>query len=405
MKNLKVLIMGSDANAYHMARSCYEEYQIKAHLIGKTRLAFTKFSNILTIEYNDNLWNEDKFVQIVNQYAKNNKDDNVLLISTNETYSGFIANSKSKLENNLYYFNQDVKVLESLTNKEKFYKTYKKSILRFPETYYFDVLKDQIIPSMEYPVVLKPSNVVKYNHISFEDKHKIYKLYQEDELRNVIKTIKDAGYDDRLIIQEFIPGDDSYLFDAVVYVDRKGVPKMISFANIGIQERSKTMVGNAAALINGFNPYDGNVEEMKKNILSFMSELKMNGIYEFDMKYDARDKTFKVLEINARQGRCSYYTTPLGANLVNYMVRDLIEKEDIPFNSLDDEYLLSFVPKNIIKKYVVNDSFKKRALFLWNKKRVSPMECPLDKNFKRFLMMKKRLWHYKKEYQNSYWEE
>ena len=49
------------------------------------------------------------------------------------------------------------------------------------------------------------------------------------------------------------------------------------------------------------------------------------------------------------------------------------------------------------------EDFKKEVLRLW-KKRVSPMECPKDKNFKRFLMMKKRLWHYKKEYQNSYWK-
>ena len=405
MENIKILIMGSDANAYHMARSAYEAFQIKPHLIGKSRLAFTKFSNILTIQYNDYLWDEEKFVEIVNEYARKNILFKILLISTNETYSMFIAKNKRKLETNLYFFEQDEKVLASLTNKENFYKTYKKSVLKFPDTYYFDVLNDNIIPSLTYPVVLKPSNVVKYNHISFLDKHKIYKLKTEEELKTVIRTIKDSGYDDRLIIQEFIPGDDSYLFDSVVYVDRSGLVKMISFANIGIQERSKTMVGNAAALINGFNPFDGDVAQMKSDIISFMSDLKMSGIYEFDMKYDSRDHTFKVLEINARQGRCSYYTTPLGANLVELMVRDLINHEVLEFNDLRDEYLLSFVPKQIIKKYVSNEVFKKKALELWKKKRVSPMECPKDKNFKRFLMMKKRLWHYSKEYKNSYWEE
>ena len=51
MKEFKVLILGSDANAYYMARCTYEAYHKKAHLIAKDRLAFTKFSNILTIEY------------------------------------------------------------------------------------------------------------------------------------------------------------------------------------------------------------------------------------------------------------------------------------------------------------------------------------------------------------------
>ena len=38
---------------------------------------------------------------------------------------------------------------------------------------------------------------------------------------------------------------------------------------------------------------------------------------------------FKVLEINARQGRCSYYISALGANLIEIMVNDLILKKDI----------------------------------------------------------------------------
>lgn len=207
-----------------------------------------------------------------------------------------------------------------------------------------------------------------------------------------------------MILQEFIPGDDSYLFDSVVYVDRLGKVKIISFAQIGIQERSKSMVGNAAALINGFNTFDGDSETMKEQIIKFSETLGMNGFFEFDMKYDEKSKTFKVLEINARQGRCSYYLTPLHANLVETMVNDLIFLKDLEMKDLREEYLLSFIPKKIIKKYVVNAEFKKKALALWNKKRASPMECPKDKNFKRFLMMKRRLWRYYKEYQNSYWK-
>ena len=363
----KILILGSDANAYYMARCAYEYTHKKAHLIGKDRLAFTKFSNILTIEYEPNLWNEQEFVRILNRYALKNIENRVLVISTNETYSLFLARNQKILEHNLVYFKQSAKVLETLTNKEKFYKTYKTSSL------------------------------------SFQGKNKIYKIESEEELLNTINRIKSAGYQEKLILQEYIPGDDSYLFDSVVYVSKSGKVKVISFAQIGLQERSKSMVGNAACLINGFNTFKVDTSNMKENIITFMETLGMNGFFEFDMKYDKKSNTFKVLEINARQGRCSYYLTPLKANLVEIMLKDLVLQEELPFRDLKEECLLSFVPKNIVKTYITNEDFKKEVLRLW-KKRVSPMECPKDKNFKRFLMMKKRLWHYKKEYQNSYWK-
>ena len=399
----KILILGSDANAYYMARCTYEYTHKKAHLIAKDRLAFTKFSNILTIEYEPNLWEEQEFVKILNRYALKNIESRVLVISTNETYSLFLARNQKILEHNLVYFKQSAKVLESLTNKEKFYKTYKTSSLSFPLTYYFDVTKDSLVPTMSYPMILKPADVVSYNHLSFPGKNKIYKIESEEELLNTIDRIKSAGYKEKLILQEYIRGDDSYLFDSVVYVSKKGKVKVISFAQIGLQERTKSMVGNAACLINGFNTFGLDPSKMKEDIISFMETLGMNGFFEFDMKYDQKSKTFKVLEINARQGRCSYYLTPLKANLVEIMLKDLILNEDLPFLDLKEECLLSFVPKDIVKTYVTNEAFKKEALKLWHK-RVSPMQCPKDKNFKRFLMMKKRLWHYKKEYQNSYWK-
>ena len=403
MKDFEILILGSDANAYYMARCAYEAYHKKAHLIAKDRLAFTKFSNILTIEYHNDLWDEEKFVDILNDYAKLKKCP-ILVISTNETYSMFLARNRGALDKSLVFPKQDEKVLLSLTNKERFYKTYKNKGLAFPETYYFDPLKSTLIPSMNYPVIVKPSDVVEYNHLSFEGKEKIYQVFSEEELSIVLKRIKDAHYTKPLIIQEFIEGDDSYLFDSVVYVGRDGNVKTISFAQIGLQERTRSMVGNAATLINGFNTFLGDTTKMKESIKSFMENLGMNGFFEVDMKYDKKSNTFKVLEINARQGRCSYYITPLGVNLVKTLVDDLILAEELPFKELDDKVLLSFVPKRIVKKYCLNEEFKKEAMRLWSH-RISPMECPLDKNFKRFLMMKKRLWHYSKEYKESFWQE
>lgn len=401
----EILILGSDANAYYMARCAHEAYHKKAHIIGKQRLAFTKFSNILTIQYEPNLWNEEEFIKILNNFASHKRDKQILVVSTNETYTEFLIRNKEEYNKNLHFPTPELKTLTTLTNKEIFYKTYKKSGLEFPETLYFDCQKNTIIPtSMEFPIVVKPANVVEYNHLTFEGKNKIYKINNQVELENTIHKIVSSGYKDKLIIQEYIPGDDSSLFDAVVYVDRNGKVKILSFAQIGLQERTKTMVGNAAVLINGFNTTEGNVNEMQKNITKFMESIAYHGFAEFDLKYDKRTNTFKVLEINARQGRSSYYVSALGANLVKTMVDDIIYKIEIPKKVLKEEVLLSFVPKGIIKKYIVNQLFKKKALMLWRqKKKISPMFYKKDKNVKRFFMLRKRLLHYYREYKNSYW--
>lgn len=400
--DFEVLILGTDANAYYMARCCYEAYQKKSYLIGPSRLAFTKFSNILHISY-QNIWNEETFFETLDIFAKKHVNKKIVLISTNETYAEFISGNKERINEQYVYNYPTMDVIKSLTNKENFYKTYQNYCLKFPKTVFYDCQEDsKDFTNFTYPIVVKPANVVSYNHLNFEGKHKIYKVKNEKELIAIITTIKNGGYTDKLILQEFIPGDDSCLFDSVVYANQKGQVEFMSFAQIGLQERTKSMVGNAAVLINGFNTTKGNIRTMEKDIKKFMESIHYQGFAEIDMKYDKRDNTFKVLEINARQGRCSYYVAALGKNLVRILVDDLLYGIENDYVFLDKKVLLSFVPKGIIKKYIQNKAFKKEVLSLW-KKVVKPMDAPSDKNFKRFLMLRKRWFHYYKEYKNSYW--
>ena len=75
------------------------------------------------------------------------------------------------------------------------------------------------------------------------------------------------------------------------------------------------------------------------------------------------------------------------------------------YRFLNDKVLLSFVPRGIIKKYIVNEEYKKEALKLWKKKgRVNPINYKKDRNFKRFLYLTKKQFRYYKEYKNGYWK-
>jgi len=402
--DFEVLIIGTDANAYYMARCCHEAYGKKAYLIGKDYRAFTKYSNILNIEYDKTIWSEEGFLNALRNFKQKHLDKKILLIASNETYVEFISKNRKELEKDFYFNVPDIDIISSLITKETFYKTYENSILDFPKTIYYDCKKNKKLKiDFKFPVILKPSNVIMYNHIEYEGKKKIYKIEEEKELNEIISKIKDNGYTDTLIIQEFIPGDDSYLFDAVVYADKNSKVKLVSLAQIGLQEHASRMVGNAAILMNGYNSYDGNVSEMVDKITTFMESIGYQGFAEFDMKYDIRDKKFKVLEINARQGRCSYYISACGYNLVSTLVDDLIYNKEIKKHFINEKVLLSFVPKSICKKYVMDESFKKEALKKW-KHHVNPMKYSKDKNFLRKILLLKMKKRYIDEYKNGYWK-
>ncbi len=404
--DFEVLIVGTDANAYYMARCYHEAYGKKANLVGKSPLPYTAYTDILSVRYFDDLWEEKGFLAAVSACKKALGDKKTLLVSSNETYAGFIAKNRERLQEEGFVFNYPEEgIINSLMYKEAFYKTYASSCLDLPGTVYYDCKERGEIPeAFTYPVIVKPSNVILYNHLDFPGKHKIYKVENRAELVSVVKRIAEGGYDDTLILQDFIPGDDSFLFDAVLYADRKGKVRMVSFAQIGLQEHTKSMVGNAAVLINGYNQF-GKTEEIVSKMKAFLEGIGYRGFAEFDLKYDHRDGKFKVLEINARQGRSSYYICPLGCNPIKMLVEDLIFEKDLDYGVLKNEVLLSFVPKGIVKKYVKNEAFRQKALSLWKEKGAeNPLIYSKDRNFKRLLYLTKRKIRYYKDYKNGYWK-
>lgn len=400
--NFEILICGSDVNAYYMARCAHEAYGIKPYMLIKDRLAFTTYSRIINHIYNSNIWNENGFVQAVNDFCNNHKDKKVLVISSNETYAQFLVKNRENFQSNLVFNYPDLNILENLINKEKFYKNYDNMGLMFPKTVYYSKGDNCDFDSFMYPVIVKPANVVLFNHVNFDGKKKIYKLETKEELISTLKLLNSSEYNDTVIIQEYIPGDDSHLFDSVVYCGSDKKVKLVSLAQIGLQEHNPNMVGNAAVLINGYSTFEIDRNKVVKSIKNFMENIGYCGFAEFDLKYDERDNTLKVLEINARQGRCSYYISQCGYNLVKVLVDDLINKSLPDYRFLDNEVMLTFVNKNIIKKYVENSEFKRKALTLY-KKSINPLIYKKDMFLKRRLLLFKRALNYKKSYKNYKW--
>ena len=398
-----ILIIGADTNAYYMAR-CYHELTGKeAYTLAKNPIWFTEVSKITIPKYNNNLRDEKVLLEELDNFYNEHKDEKILLVAASENYIELISKNKDKLKDKFYFNYADVKIIETLSNKELFYKKYMDNgIIDLPKTLYLDLSKESDIKiDFTYPIIVKAANVVAYRKLVFPGQNKIYKVYSHEELENIIKIIKKGGYNDTLIIQEYIPGDDSHLFDSVIYADTNALVKRITLAQIGLQEHKEDLVGNAAILINGYNQFED--KKIKERVKRLAEKIGITGFAEFDLKYDERTNDFKLLEINPRQGRSSYYLTSLGCNLVEILKKDLIDHEKLEYKELTKEVMLSFVPRKIIKDYVVNEEYKKKALSLY-KNHINPIEYKKDFSLKRSYLLYKKNKRYFEDYKDAYWE-
>ncbi|MBE6138606.1 MAG: carboxylate--amine ligase [Firmicutes bacterium] len=406
--NFEVVILGSDINAYYMARCCHEAYNKRAHLIAKEPMNFTRLSNILTIEYHPNLWDKEEFVAAINAYAKKHEEKTLLLIPSNDFYVRLLIENKKKLNQNCIFHAISEKLLNNLLVKDNFYSTFANSGLDLPNTLIFDCDSNQKLTKKDikhflFPIIVKPGDGVAYYKHKFPGQAKVYKLNSFEEVANVIKTIKKSGYTGKLIIQEFIPGGDDQLFDSIFYCDKNHKVKLVSFAQIGLQEHTHTGIGNCTVLVSGYNEHGDCTEQIEK-MKKFLEKQKYCGFAEFDLKYDIRDHKYKVFEINPRQARSSYYLCACGFNLVKYLVDDLILNKNLDFNVINKKMVLSFVPVSVINKYVLNNDLKAEIKKLKRQKQfVDPLDYKKDNNFKRKIWLLIRKINYLKKYKNSEW--
>jgi len=399
----KILLLGSDINVYYMARCYHELYGVKADAIGKEEMRFTKGTNIINFTYDNDLRNKDKFVSIlVNYYKEHYNGEKVLLIPCHDVYVRLVVENRKKLEKYYVFNSPSIGIMDSFLVKENFYTMYKNSELAFPNTYFYNVCDELKMPkNFRYPVIVKPSDGLLYYKHHFKGQAKVYRLNNLNELKNVIKEIKGSGYDGNLIIQEYIKGDDTNLFDAVFYVNTKGKCELATFAQIGLQEHGPTALGNCTVLINNYNQYGGTISEIEK-MKKFLEKIGYTGFCEFDLKYDPDDKKFKVLEINPRQARSSYYLCACGYNLVKYLIDDLFLNKEHEFKFIDKELLLSMVPKSVIKSEIVNAEYKKEALKLYAK-RADPLDYKKDTGIGHRIYLFKRKIQYIKKYREYKW--
>lgn len=385
-KEFMAVLLGSDINTYSMARAFHEAYQIRSKVIGKFYTGPSYQSKIIDFYARPDIDQKEIFVKELNDFAAQHTDKKLILLGCGDNYVRQIIENKNELDPNyiIPYIDQDL--METLIKKEAFYEMCEKHGISYPKTFiYRQEMGNNFTVDFGFPMILKPSNSVDYFAHEFPTQNKVYTIKSREELEQVIHDIYEAGYSDTLILQDFIPGDDTYMHVMTCYSDQNGKVKLMCLGHTMLEEHTPHGIGNHAVIINEHN------EALANQLKEFLESIHYVGFSNFDIKYDERNGTYNVFEINLRQGRSNFYVTGAGYNLAKYLVEDVIYGNDTGFTIANKEHLWSMIPLKIAYTYVKNPEYvqKMRAL-VKSKQFVNPLFYKGDNHFIRFLKLKRR---------------
>ena len=381
------VLLGGDINTYSVARAFYEQYQVKSYVFGKYQTGPSFRSKITIYEGNQAIDTDDYFMKRINRFANEHKDKKILLIGCGDSYVALASRHKNELPANVIAPYIDFDLMDSLQQKERFYELCEKHGVAYPKTIvYKREMGLDFACDYPYPVILKPSNSIAYWEHPFETQKKIYKIKDRAELERVIEEIYGAGYDDDLIIQDMIPGNDEYMRVLTSYSDRDGKVKMMCLGHVLLEEHTPHGLGNHAVIITEPN------KELMGRVKNLLEDLHYVGFSNFDIKYDQRDGKFKVFEINTRQGRSNYYVTGAGANIAKLLVDDYILDRPLEFKAVENEHMFTVVPKKVAFTYIRPEEYQKKMRQLYAEGKVSnPLIYKPDRSLIRRLRVFKNM--------------
>lgn len=397
-KSFTPVLLGSDANVYGMARAFHEEYGIPSLAISKTILTATVDSKIIHFNIEPDLENPEVFLKTLLDVKALYKDRKLLLVPCGDGYVKLVVQFQEELKEHYHFNCLSADLLRTLTLKESFYEVCDKYGFSFPKTQIItaqNYSKEKV--DIEFPVIIKASNSVEYWNCKFEGKMKVFIAQNQNEYDDIMKAIYSSSYQDNMTIQEFIPGDDSYMRVLNCYVGSDGKVKLMALGHALLEDHTPQGIGSYVAII---NMYD---KEILDQFKEFLEGIGYRGFANFDMKYDMRDGKYKFFETNVRQGRSSFYVTASGFNLAKYLADDVIFNRKQSFTIARNEHLWLQVPLGIVYKYVKDPELNKKIkMLVKSKSSTNSLFYKEDMCLKRYIKLKLSMYNYYKKYKKYY---
>ncbi len=363
--DFRPVILGGDITAYSLVRTFHEAYGVRPLVVNMMEGGPIGLSTLCDHLHVADLEDPATFVETLTRVGREHGGEGrpaLLLVAAGDWYVERITQFREQLDPWFVIPYIDAELFEQVTTKDSFYALLDEVGVDHPGTVLADMSQDlgeeHDLP-FGFPVVAKPAHSSDYYYAKFEGKKKVFVCDTPAELADALARVRASSYDGTMILQEFVPGDDTHMRVLTCYSDREGVVRFGSLGHVLLEEHHPLSIGNPCVIIT--TEADEVVDEAKR----FLEHVGYVGFSNFDIKYDRRDGSYKFFELNARLGRSNFYVTAGGYNVAEWYVRDWVRHERLEgMTYARGEHLFTFVPKYVVKHYVLDPALRARALDL-----------------------------------------
>ncbi|HZB66097.1 MAG TPA: carboxylate--amine ligase [Ornithinibacter sp.] len=369
--DFRPVILGGDITAYSLVRTFHEAYGLRPLVVNMTDGGPIALSRVCDHVYVPGLEDADVFVGALEKVGREHQEPGVplLLVAAGDWYVRMIIENKDRLGRLFTIPYIDRALLDEVVRKDRFYGLLDDVGVPYPKTVVVDMAQDlgeeHDLP-FGFPLVMKPADSALHHYASYPGKRKVFILETREELDDTLARVRASNYDGNFLLQEFIPGDDTNMRVLTCYSDQHGRVRFGAVGHVLLEEHHPLAIGNPCVIIT--TEIDEVVDQAKR----FLERVGYVGFSNFDLKYDRRDGTMKFFEINVRLGRSNFYVTAGGNNVSEWYVRDWVRHEDMHgLEIARGEHLFAFVPKYVVKRYVLDPALRDKALALMKAGRAS----------------------------------
>ena len=341
------LLLGADINVYSMARAFHEAYGVKTVAYGMYPSGPCYGSAIIDYRVSERNDEPEIVLENVRHVAAEFPDKTILLLGCGDNYLTSIAANLPNYPANVVAPYVSLEQMEGLIHKERFYALCDQYGIDHPRTFVYQksMGHDFTLP-FPGPFAVKPAESATYWDHPFDTQKKAYILQTREEVDAVIDDIYGHGYEDSLIIQDFIPGGDENMRVLTCYSDGAGKVRLMCLGHVLLEEHTRHGIGNHAVIITEPNA------KLCETFRRFLEDIRFVGFSNFDIKFDPRDGSYKAFEINCRQGRSNYYVTGAGYNLARFLVEDRVFHQEQPLVVTENRHLWWAIPKKVAYDYI-----------------------------------------------------